>query len=107
MRRCMRHLRKIIRLLRGKSMTPPRTRSPLLIAAAAGELDTVTLLLDLGLDVGEVDPITQETPLLCAIRNSRREVIRLLLERGADPDQAGESGETPLQRAINTSIGDA
>ena len=40
-----------------------------------------------------------ETPLIYAIRQMNVDVVRVLLEAGADPDQANKSGLRPLQLA--------
>jgi ankyrin repeat protein len=37
------------------------------------------------------------TPLHCAAASGRTEVVRLLLERGADPHVRGKDGKTPSE----------
>jgi ankyrin repeat protein len=57
-------------------------------AAAADRLEAVALLIDLGFDVNAVNRTTplHVTALHEAARQGSMEVIRLLVEHGADPD---------------------
>ena len=64
--------------------------------AAAGELAKATLLLDHGADVDAIDLEYQSTPLGVAVRSGQRDLVGLLLERGADPNAAGAPWATPL-----------
>lgn len=81
-------------------------QSPLFYAAAAGNLETVRLLLDSGCDKEEADTLNQ-TPLFYASRDGRIEVVSLLIQRGANASHIDRNGQTPLfyaarenQRAI-------
>jgi len=73
-------------------MIVPGDENPLIAAAAAGRLDTARYLIDAGADVnaqvtvrGEWYPGGSEvrTPLSMARRNGHRDVVELLLRRGA------------------------
>ena len=64
--------------------------------AFRGDLQKVRLLLDYGAHIDAVDEEFRSTPLGFAARWGRREIAWLLLERGADPNKAGEPWATPL-----------
>lgn len=62
--------------------------SPLHEAAAAGQVETLSLLLELGVsieerDVGRDDATAGDTPLVRAVRAGQLECARLLLDAGA------------------------
>lgn len=66
--------------------------SPLIHAARTGSLETITLLLDSGADVNLPGPTGDDwdaTPLQHAILARQPGAVRLLLERGADPNRVG------------------
>jgi ankyrin repeat protein len=68
-------------------------------AAAFGDLEAVTKLLDLGLPIQSVDAQGADA-LLRAAGCGHAALVRILLERGADPAQAAPSGATPLSAAV-------
>lgn len=74
--------------------------SPVLLAAFAGRDELVAKLLELGADPnvmmrGTDDPFT--TPLLgTCYRGNSPDTARVLLDGGADPNQANAQGETPV-----------
>ncbi len=74
--------------------------TPLHLAAQAGAIEAVRVLLD---NRAEVDSVNQfgNTPLFVAVFNSkgRGDVIALLRQRGADPLRANNSGQTPVALA--------
>ena len=74
--------------------------SPLIQAARAGSLDTIKQLLDSGADVNLPGPTGDgwdATPLQHAILARQSGAVRLLLERGANPNRvAGANAPTPL-----------
>jgi ankyrin repeat protein len=74
--------------------------SPLIQAARTGSLDTITLLLDSGADVNLPGPTGDDwdaTPLQHAILARQSGAVRLLLDRGADPNRiAGPNAPAPL-----------
>ena len=70
---------------------------PIFAAAVAGDVDQVRLLLDSSpLLVAERLPGSESTPLHEAAWHGRAEVIRLLLDRGADVNAEAALHETPL-----------
>jgi ankyrin repeat protein len=64
--------------------------------AADGDLPKARLLLDHGAHIDAIDEEYRSTPLGMAARWGRREMATFLLERGADPDLAGDPWATPL-----------
>ncbi|TMW67339.1 hypothetical protein Poli38472_012455 [Pythium oligandrum] len=69
---------------------------PIHIAAKNGCVGIVKMLLKYG---AKVDAITKPrllTPLMLASKVGASEVVELLLDRGADPDQEDRDGNTPL-----------
>ncbi len=59
---------------------------PLMAAARAGDVATMTALIDGGADVNARDARQRFTPLLHAVHAQRGAAVRLLLARGADPN---------------------
>src|SRR6266542_4834390 len=57
--------------------------------AFKGELRKVQLLLDYGAEINPIDEEFCSTPLGFAARWGRRDVVALLIERGADVNKAG------------------
>src|SRR5437588_3751085 len=77
----------------------PDGLTPLVSAARAGDLATITALLDAGADVDERSGRNQWTPLLHAIHAQRPAAVRLLLERGADPNMRPALSMPPIAMA--------
>ena len=73
-------------------------------AAFDGDVQTILRLLEAGAEIDAVDPKHGDTPLLFAIENLQDEAVRVLLERGADPNLRGYRGTTPLQAAIDVAV---
>lgn len=75
-------------------------QSPLHYAAQGGAVAVAALLLEHGALVDAVDG-GSNTPLWCATLRSRGDgdVVRLLLERGADPHHANDAGKSPADLA--------
>ena len=74
---------------------------PLHIAAQNGHLDTVKLLTDIKQrDVIDAKTSTGVTPLYLAVQEGRSEVVRLLMERGANPDVETSEGVTAIHVAV-------
>jgi ankyrin repeat protein len=67
--------------------------------AFKNDLRKVRLLLDYGAAMDTIDDEFRSTPLGFAARWGHREVVALLLERGADANRAGEPWATPLSWA--------
>ncbi|XP_069818350.1 DNA-binding protein RFXANK isoform X2 [Dendropsophus ebraccatus] len=64
--------------------------TPLMWAAAFGEIETVRYLLDMN----------GGTPLLYAVRGNHVKCVEVLLERGADLTMEADSGYTPMDLAV-------
>jgi len=72
--------------------------SALTLAAANGDLEIVTYLLDHKADI-DLPGALRETALIKATRALHKDVVKLLLERGADTEETDSSGATPLDIA--------
>jgi len=68
--------------------------TPLTDAIGRDRLDLVTMLLDLGASPN--GDTSRESPLRAACEKGSEESVRLLLERGADPNIAGDGLQSPL-----------
>uniref|UniRef100_A0ABD2WCP8 Uncharacterized protein n=1 Tax=Trichogramma kaykai TaxID=54128 RepID=A0ABD2WCP8_9HYME len=66
------------------------------VACAYGLDEIVKKFLELGQDPNCVNQETGDTPLLAALDDNNKEVARLLLRSGADPNLANKNGITPL-----------
>lgn len=64
--------------------------------AQKGKIDRAELLLRYGAAIDPVDDEYRSTPLGMAARWGHAEMVRFLLESGADPEKAGASWATPL-----------
>ena len=74
--------------------------APLNLAARKGHLAVVKCLLDHGARINQISQrIFPMTPLQSASFSGQVEVVKLLMERGADPSITEKYGLTPLQRA--------
>ncbi|XP_078672580.1 dynein axonemal heavy chain 12-like isoform X2 [Branchiostoma floridae x Branchiostoma belcheri] len=75
-------------------------RTPLHLAAAAGNADVLRLLVDA--ESCPVDPQDREgdTPLLTAAFKGHEECVKVLLDSGADPNVFNRNETTPLWRAV-------
>ena len=73
----------------------------LLACCALGDEKAVTALLDSGVSPDAVSPGVMDgaTPVLASIMGGHEDVSKLLLDRGADPNLAGEDGLFPLMHA--------
>lgn len=75
----------------------------LISGARSGDLETMSMLLDVGADIDSMDS-SQRTALLGAIESNHLEAVRFLLDHGANPDDSrqnvGRSGTNPLIEAI-------
>jgi ankyrin repeat protein len=72
---------------------PKDNSSALTVAAANGDLAIVTYLLDHKAEI-DLPGALRETALIKAARGHHNEVVKLLLERGADRDETDASGAT-------------
>jgi ankyrin repeat protein len=71
-------------------------RYPLHVAAAAGRIDCVDLLLKRGASPNVRDGLHGWSPLHDAVSADSEECVQRLLEAGADVNTADERGETPV-----------
>jgi hypothetical protein len=72
--------------------------SPLVDAAATGDLARVDRLLQAGASPEQVDALGR-TPLLVATLSGRTDIVRRLLDAGANVNAAAKNGDTPLAAA--------
>jgi ankyrin repeat protein len=72
---------------------------PLHNAAIAGAYEAAQALLEYGADVNSQSNPRQETPLLLACRFNHINVVKLLLEKGADISLCDVDGNTALDDA--------
>lgn len=101
----------IVKLLLDKGADPKESNdvgvTPVMAAAAAGDLETVKVLLDRGADPNSYPQLKKpsdglasglRTPLMWAAYRNDVPMIQLLLDRGADPNKVNPFG-TPLSQA--------
>ena len=85
------------------SATNADGESAVLVAAAAGDLETVRLLVEQGGDV-ELADLRGATPFFAACRAGCQDVAQYLFEQhGVDPQQADQDGCSPLWAACEES----
>ncbi|NSW58282.1 MAG: ankyrin repeat domain-containing protein [Armatimonadetes bacterium] len=77
-----------------------RQTSLIYMAADAGRVDLVRLLLDRGADAQQLNFPTMVTPLFCAVENRDLELARLLLKHGANPYWEAKQGVSAIGRAL-------
>uniref|UniRef100_A0A8C7V506 K Homology domain-containing protein n=1 Tax=Oncorhynchus mykiss TaxID=8022 RepID=A0A8C7V506_ONCMY len=75
--------------------------TPLILAATAGHVGVVEILLDKGGDIEAQSERTKDTPLSLACSGGRQEVVELLLLRGANKEHRNVSDYTPLSLAAS------
>jgi hypothetical protein len=98
-------LRRWLNWSRWKPPSRALRNADLPAAAAAGDVEAVGKLLDLGLPIDAVDAQGADALLRAAGGGYAQLVIRLI-ERGADPLRAAPSGATPLSAAVTARRGD-
>ncbi len=71
---------------------------PLTLAAYNGNIDVALFLID---KVNSINGNSKYgTPLTAAVFKGRKEIVRVLLKAGANPDIADTNGTTPLHYAV-------
>lgn len=68
--------------------------------AQKGFLDKASLLIQYGADLNPIDDEYQSTPLGIAARWGHADMVKLLLNAGADPDLSGAHWSTPLSWSL-------
>jgi uncharacterized protein len=79
--------------------------SPLCTAIYKGDLTTVKKFIEYGADVNEVS--NGMTPLMYAARYNKVEIIKYLLDKGADKDRKDDKGNTAAKYAQLSNSQDA
>jgi len=79
--------------------------SPLCTAIFKGDLTTVKKFIEYGADVNEVS--NGMTPLMYAARYNKVEIIKYLLEKGANKDKKDDKGNTAAKYAQLSNSQDA
>jgi ankyrin repeat protein len=72
-------------------------QTALMIVARTNKLEAARLLIDAGADVNRAETWREQTPLMWAAAQGQPDMIRLLLERGANPDVRSKANEWPRQ----------
>jgi hypothetical protein len=80
---------------------PPANEPKLVSLASGGKLDEIRALLDAGAPVNSMFTSDQGTALYYATTRRYTDVMRELLQRGADPNLPDLHGRTPLWIATN------
>lgn len=74
-------------------------RTPLMIAAVAGNVEAARLLLDRGADIEARELRQGDTPLILASFYGHLEIVKLLVENGADIHATDREGRASFRRA--------
>jgi ankyrin repeat protein len=80
------------------------SRHPIHVAAEAGKLGCVNLLLTLGASPNVREGLHQQTPLHFAVGSDSNECVERLLKAGGDVNAADNRGETPVFYAKSRSV---
>ena len=86
---------------------PPTTTDAFFDAAGGGDLNTVQTMLENGLDVNVKDTSFGHTALIVAARKGHRQIVALLLAKGADVNVTDNYGNTALGWARKTTRADS
>eukprot|EP01041_Mallomonas_annulata_P005865 gene5865-11842_t len=71
-------------------------------AALTGDKKTFTEILETGLSVNIIDPVSTDTPLMIACRANKPDIVRLCLRFGARNDPHPDFGQTALHAAVSS-----
>lgn len=82
--------------------TDEEGRTGLIYAVLDSEVsaDIVLLLLNYGIDINIVDKSQKWSALHFAVQDNKHDIVRVLLEKGAQVDITDSYGNTPLSKAI-------
>jgi ankyrin repeat protein len=78
-------------------------RTPLHVAAEAGNARSVDILLRAGADPNAEEGLHHDTPLINAVESDSESCIRLLIDAGADPNKPGRRKQPPIFMARSRS----
>ena len=73
--------------------------APLHVAAQSGDLELAALLIDRGAHLEAQSAETGSTPLKYAVFFAQIDMVKMLLQKGADVENSGGTSRTPLQLA--------
>jgi uncharacterized protein len=73
----------------------PTGETALMVATRVGDLNSVKVLLDAEAKVDTTDPTYKQTALMIAVREDHADIVRLLVERGANVNAQTRTGQTP------------
>lgn len=92
----------ILLIQRGADVNLGELKGPSFLQSAIvlGSIEHVNVLLKAGADVNYIHPIDGGTPLIDAASIGVPEIIRLLIESGADPRVKDKTGKTALDYSI-------
>jgi ankyrin repeat protein len=77
-------------------------KTPLLHACTGPFADAARMLIDAGADVNATEATENFTPLMTAAALGQKEVVELLIQRGADKSLVDLDGDTALSHATNS-----
>jgi ankyrin repeat protein len=80
----------------------PTGETMLMLAARAGSVEAVSLLVSAGTDLNVVEATTGQDALMWAAAERHNDVVQLLLDKGARADSKSKSGFTALHFAART-----
>ncbi|NEQ99311.1 MAG: ankyrin repeat domain-containing protein [Cyanothece sp. SIO2G6] len=74
----------------------PSDEIPISRAAAKGHVKIIELLIQLGIEVNHLGDPEYWTPLMCAVTGNNLEIVKMLVNAGADPNEVRDGGSFPL-----------
>ncbi|MCH9762879.1 MAG: ankyrin repeat domain-containing protein [Gammaproteobacteria bacterium] len=83
----------------------PMGENALTWAISRGHMETCRLLIEKNINVNKKTSIAHTTPLMCAARSGKLEIIQALVDAGAKLDDQNKLGQTALM--IATGVGES